>query len=421
MSINMFDGSKTLPTLFTSENEIPFTDDNGILSSWVKPRRPVRIAIVETGGTHDEVIASLIYAFGGHPDAELQLYLAKQRYGMDEIVSNFSLQSPIMSIGKPAAFNGSVYTQAPDVLLSTTCEFDLISRHMQEPLAYLLSNTTTHLFCLIHHADRWVEGKHVDMLQKWVDRGRIDIIALSQHTADFLVKKTIPKWSSNAGSNVIAQPVLARTLPPVFPMNLADLDSTDDGNLRLAMQGNYEPGRRDYKGIFRDLSEMVYKAAGGASATADSKYNITLHLVGHGEEQEVPKDIEANVVFNSDLSYLDFYNLMSRAFSILPAFGSETYYYCKASSSIPAALIAGVPLVANEKLLAAYSYFPREAAWVAEGDERELAVVQRVINQHDEYLKKKAAAKAACRRLMEENRANVKKWIEAAMNKALIT
>ncbi|KAI5456489.1 hypothetical protein BGZ63DRAFT_367160 [Mariannaea sp. PMI_226] len=397
-------------------NHISSTDDNGILSSWIKPNRPVRIAIVETAGVHDEVTAALVHAFGGYPDAELQLYFAKQRYGMDTIISNFSLPSPIVSISSPPSLNETVHNQEPHVLVSTTCELDLPSRHMQGPLEYLLSKTTTHLFCVVHHADLWAEGKHVDMVRKWVAQDRVDFITLSQHTADFLVTKTIPKWNSKDGAGNGVKPVLARILPPVFPVNMAELENETAGGLMLAMQGNYESGRRDYEGIFQDLVEIISEAR-GVSDTTESKNKVELHLVGHGQRPKVPEEVEANVIFDSSLSYPDFYTLISHAFSVLPAFSTDTYYDRKASSSIPAALIAGAPLVANEKLLAAYSYYPREAAWVGKDDERELNVVERVINERDEYLKKKAAAKAACTQLIEENRVNVRKWIEAAKSK----
>ncbi|KAI5456657.1 hypothetical protein BGZ63DRAFT_323453, partial [Mariannaea sp. PMI_226] len=375
---------------------------------------PVRISIIESVGTHDEVTAALVHSFGGYPDAELRLYLRNQRFGIDAIISNLDLTSPIISINHSDVFYTDAHSQPPpEILVLTTCVLDIRHSSMVEALDYLLSSTTTHLFCIIHHADHWEAGDYVDTARKWVDQGRLDFITLSQHTNDFFTTRTAPKWNSDFSIYGVTKPgVVVRTFPPVFPVDIAESDAVISGEISLAMQGNYESQRRDYDGIFRGLGQIMAKAASSIPTSNDSESTVILHLVGHGNLPQVPSEIEANVIFDHDLSYPDFYKLLSHAFAILPAFASDGYYDRKASSSVPAALIAGSPLVANEKLLAAYSYYPREAAWVAKEDEKELDVVERVINEHEEYLKKRSAVRAACRQLAAENRINVANWIK---------
>lgn len=55
---------------------------------------------------------------------------------------------------------------------------------------------------------------------------------------------------------------------------------------------------------------------------------------------------------------------MQDAVAVLPAFASNVYYTSKASSSVATAITCGTPLLADEELLAAYSYLPQEAAFL---------------------------------------------------------
>lgn len=394
----------------TSPWRSPFTTDDGLLSfigyggGGKASKEPTRIAILESAGVHDEVSAALVHAFGGQANSELSLYLAKQRYHSDKIINNFTLEAPIVGINNSLLFEEHVNTlPAPHVLVSTTCELDLIRDDIKRPLDKLLHNSTTHLFCLVHHADRWKDGKHVDVVRSW-PADRIDFIGLSQHTVDFFKSKTLSEWHLN-------ETVTMRTFPPVFPVALPEPDPS--AGLSLAMQGDYSSGRRDYKGIFEHLGEVIHKVKEANFAT-DEK-TVSLHLIGHGNPPEVPENVRDHVVFDQSLSYPDFYALLSKAFSILPAFASDTYFDRKASSTVPASLIAGAPLVASEELLKAYSYLPREVTWVAEPGETEMATIRRVIVDRDAYIQKRQAVRDACVRLAEENRGHVKEWIAEAL------
>lgn len=385
---------------------IPFTTDDGILSFMGYEREPVRISILESVGVHDEVAAALVHAFGGQENSELSLYFLRQRYGMEDIMSNFSLVAPVTVLNSSTSFGASMQElPPPDILVSTTCELDL-ERHGIQAIRGLLANATTHLFCVMHHADHWVEGKHVREIKPWVEEERVDFIALSQHTGDFLLNNTVPQWNSNAT-------ITARTFPPVFPVKHPEPNPA--GELSLAMQGDYSSGRRDYKGIFNHLGTVIRKVN---ESTAQDNKNVSLHVIGHGKPPEVPEAVRSNVVFDHDLSYPDFYAILSRAYAMVPAFASDTYLDRKASSTVPASLIAGAPMVASEEILAAYSYLPRDAVWISQPGEDEMDVIERVIEQKDEFLRKRERTRAACNDLMEENRGHVKEWIDVALEKA---
>ena len=116
------------------------------------------------------------------------------------------------------------------------------------------------------------------------------------------------------------------------------------------MQGDYAPERRDYKRIFGSLGNVVKKINGTVDLTNGQPADkVKLHLIGHGPHVQVPENIRNNVAFDEDLSYPDFYRLLSKSYAVIPAFASDTYLDRKASSTVPASLIAGVPLVARRK------------------------------------------------------------------------
>ncbi|KAF7558558.1 hypothetical protein G7046_g5596 [Stylonectria norvegica] len=401
------DGWTTMPQTKGWSN--PFTTDTGLLSFMGSPQEPLRIAIMESIGTHDEVTAALVHAFGGQKNAELSLFLERPRYHMGDIIGNFTLESPIVSLNNSHGLRRAVREdKPPHIFVSTTCELDLEVDRVVTPLRTLLANATTHLFCVMHHADRWDRGPNVNFVREWVDQDRVDFIGLSHHTLDFLVNKTIPQWKSNAT-------ITTRMLPPVFPVDVPEFDSKAEGGLSLAMQGDYSSGRRDYKRIFGHLDGVLRKMNG--TTGGEGTEEVSLHLIGHGDRPTVPEDIMDHVVFDQSLSYPDFYALLSRAFALLPAFADDTYFDRKASSTVPAALIAGAPLVASEKLFAAYDYLPRDAAWASNPDEGEMATIERVIGDRAEYIRKRDLMKSTCKELAKENRVNVKEWIAEALAK----
>ncbi|KAM5354041.1 hypothetical protein ACJ41O_000691 [Fusarium nematophilum] len=392
---------------------IPFTTDDGVLSSWRgggsssgnNSNEPLRIALLESTGTHDEVAAALVHAFGGQENTQLDLYFAHQRFHMKEIMGNFSLAANVTT----HSFNdfpSAMRKQAPHVLVSTTCEFDVIRPKAQAPMVELLRNASTHLFCTIHHADRWGQSNFVHMARSWAEQGRLDFIGLSQHTIDYLLNKTVPQWFSIAN-------LTARVLPPVFPVDVPEFDVKK--GISLAMQGDYSSGRRDYNGIFNHLGSVIRKA--NESTVDHTPERVALHVIGHGKTPQVPEHVKDNIYFDQGLSYPDFYALLSKSFSIIPAFASDTYYDRKASSTVPASLIAGAPLVASEELLQSYTYLPRDATWVARPGEGEMDVIERVVSDRAGFLKRRQRVQETTNNLMEENRANVKAWISEALAK----
>jgi hypothetical protein len=367
------------------------------------------ISLVETGGSHDEVTSALVYAFASQKDSALTIFSPRLRYGIEKIMDEFHMPT---STNSTDDFKRAVRESAPpEILISTTCELDSVN--LAKSFEILLAGKKTYLFCVIHHADRWMDSQNANSVRPWVEQGLVDFVTLSEHTARFFRTEAIDKWDFKADVEV-------HVLPPVFPVNLpAPLATSDPENkFSLAMQGDYDASRRDYTGIFQDLGDIIGDFGNGREEGEKiAPPEVALHLIGHGNRPPVPDSVKQQTVFDENLSYIDFYTLLSRSFALLPAFASREYFDRKASSTVPASMIGGVPLVASEELLKAYSYLPREAAWISKPDEGEMDVIKRVRNMADERAKKRDIIKVACQRVVKENIEHATGWIKNALKR----
>jgi hypothetical protein len=366
----------------------------------------VRIAVTESGGSHDEVTAAFVHAFGKQPGAEISTYLLLQRYGIADIIKNFNLSSPIAANKSSGAFGASVKDfPHPHILVAATCEIEIVK--LSAAYETLLAGGKTFLFCVIHHADHWVEGELVDKIRPWVEKEMVQFVGLSAHTAQYLRTQCVAKWGSNAT-------VLVDYLPPVFPVDMEENARIEaKAPLTFALQGDYDPSRRNYTSTFERLSNVVALAKKRLVSQ-----NVTLRLIGHGSKPYVPETLRSHISFDQNLEYTSYYTLLSRTFTLLPSFASKDYYDRKASSTVPAALIAGAPLVANFELLDAYTYVPTSAVWKQEEDESEMDVVQRVVQLSDtEHDGKKKIVRETCQAVVKRNVELVAEWMTVGLAK----
>ena len=394
-------------------------------SSTLSPedRPPVRIDILETAGAHDEVIAALVYAFGSYPNANLSLFQANSRFGMSEVMSRFHLPQKVPKARHPNEWGGLL---VPDILVSTTCTLDFIN--LKERWGQLDRIGKTHMFCVVHHGDWWDRRPIEQTLTPWIKKGKFNFITLSPHTAAYLRDKGLNGW--NAGMKKKLQNGI-KILPPVFPVELPPLPGVNASakeeaakgtsagktkmiaqeELAFALQGNYESTRRNFDSVFADIANLssislsppathettqqekkkpqrrssnaVKMDSKGRPAMNEQKFrwddedatithnaqkNITLHLLGSGKAPPIPSQLTDHVILNPSLSYPDFYSLLSTAVAIIPAFASPHYLDRKASSSIPAALIAGTPLIASRELMDAYGYLDEDSVYLMKED-----------------------------------------------------
>lgn len=364
--------------------------------------KPLNIAIVETTGYHDEVVAAFVHSFGSQKNSNLSLFQENQRYGIEKIMQEFKLPNPVPASQPPTMLLDENATKL-DILVLTTCEYDRIKLASQ--LETLFKEGKTHLFCVVHHADHWANEDHEKFMAPWIEKGLADFITLSQHTATFLQETAMIAWKTKP-------PI--RPFAPVFPVNLPKLPEAadaDKGELGFGLQGLYESSRRNYEAIFSHLQNFIDSRSSESEGTINT--NVTLHLLGQGTHPTVPSGLTSHVSFDESLDYDEYYSILSRAFALLPAFANDQYLDRKASSTVPAGLIGGTPLVATQEILAAYSYLPEDVVYLQNNDETEFDVIGRVLKDAGKHrIKKMQTVRTKCAELVKSNSRLVEKWIK---------
>ncbi|KAK9460111.1 uncharacterized protein V1516DRAFT_626977, partial [Lipomyces oligophaga] len=377
---------------------------------------PLRLLMTENGGAHEEVLASLIYAFAQLPNSYMYQYLLRPRFNIEAIVEGFGLNNVARHrLSKELVADASDFV-IPDILIAATCENDIAN--LRKRMQPMLGNGT-HLFCTIHHTDRWNstgDGKfNYNAIKEWVRAQQVTFLFLSPHTRDTMIRDILPTWDEE--DRFVAEQF--QVFVPVFPLpgripsapeNVISRTVKSEGELSFSMQGNYESDRRDYEGVFKELEEY-HRIQAARASDSDLRPAVKLHLIGSGRTPEVPADIEQMVVFDTRLQFPEYYELLSYSSALLPAFATEGYYYTKASSTVPASLIAGAPLICQRRLMDTYAYLTEDVVWVQEEGETEFDVVSRITNLPLEAIsERKERAYRRNMDLVQENVRSVQAW-----------
>lgn len=379
------------------------------------PRKELRVAVVESGGKNEGVTAAMVYAFGRQPLSPISLYLLDQRFRMGEIISEFNFSTPIAanksSLDFAEAVNGPEF---PQLLISSSCELDLVRLH--DPFRTLLKAGKSYLYCVVHDADAWKEGELVDKVRPWVQQQMIDFVTPSSHTAHHLRTQAIANWEFNAT-------VTVQWLPPVFPVNIPEQPKEKtiqaSNNFPFALYTDADPGQNNYTDIFASLAPVLEQAK-NVTNDVDTQHarSVQLHLLGRHTAPKIPSSLKRNVIYNPTQSYKEYYTQLSETFAFLPYLPLPTYLTSRASNAIPAALIAGAPLVANVELLAAYSYMPQDAVWMSTIGEGEMDTARRVVQwSAPEHWRKRQVVKKRCERIIQRNEELVAGWVDQAQRR----
>lgn len=118
----------------------------------------------------------------------------------------------------------------------------------------------------------------------------------------------------------------------------------DLNNLRLVMQGNVRKDRKDYGGLMNYMGD-------NNSSTA-----WCLDVLGQGARKlKVPPTVKSRVDLHDAVEYDEFYKTIMNADVLVCEFADNMHYdTVRASSSIPAAVMAGTPVLMPSKYLKAY-------------------------------------------------------------------
>ena len=379
-------------------------------------------------GWHDEVYAAYVHAFLSQPadDVELALFFKEPRWGMPDLLKTFD--------NLPQSLPEHVYYDIhaldlfePDIIVSVSCEYDL--RELAERLDVLFERKRTYLFCTAHYADLW-DGHHEwiePSLTKWIEEGRVSVLTLSPHVREGFFKPGwgMSPWESLKGhkdgeSNETSAPIPwppVEVFVPVFPPSNNDSmgerqDEDEDEGVSFAIQGGVTDNR-DYSRVMNYLADLQQR-----STTNNSISDVFLHIIGSGGweasvQDSVPDSVQNQIFFDSNLDYLDYYAYLGAKTALLPAFSKDVYLETISSSSIPASLIGGVPVVATPALLTPHSHLPEGDVYVQEDGETELEAIQRVVQMSDEERRAKTKTVRTMRdRMVKSNAKMVGGWIE---------
>ena len=397
-------------------------------------RRELNVAIVETNGVHEEVMAALIHSFGSQPDVNLHLYKEAPRFGIEQLVSDFNLPQPNDNLtwNPIPPFSNHSLTYHPDIVVLVTCYSD--PQKLESILSTLLKTRRTYVFCLLHETERW-DGPNADLdaiIKPWAQASLISFVCLSPAVAQTLSLKGFQSWN-RTGPDKIDRSIL--TYAPIFPVNLPPIFSPQDAkqemNTSIAIQGIFEYDRRDYDTVFANFAFFeskrlvaAQKARGpsihknesvtiGMIHAAPPLSPVQLNLIGHGPHPDlIPESIEDYVHYHENLSYQDFYALLSQQTALLPAFEGDIYRWMKASSSVPAAMVAGVPIIADARVLKAYSYLGAEGLYMQREGENEFDVLERVMSEPQAWrLEKRRRVREWGREIWRANVREVREWV----------
>lgn len=382
----------------------------------------IQVALINAHHANDEVHTALYDALSQSRNLNITRYQKTSSFGMDDVVSQ--LAHPPHTQWQPMSefTRLTAHGPAPDIVVSTTCGNDFEQgpnevSALKLDYARLLEHHNTHLICVVHQSNHLVDGFGFEVkstLKPWILYGRLDIVTLSPHVGKYFTDTVYPLfWDDMRGKS----PVM-RDFVPVFPAHTTG--RTQDNTLNLAIQGSFDHGH-NYTSIFARFAEV--KAEWEAIGQHEDAARVQLHIIGSGAHPKVPTSIANQVVFHENLDYSEYYDLLSTMDAILPAFAQENwagndYYMNIASSTIPASIIAGVPLVADFSLMDAYSYLGLDMVWYREDNEHELDAGFRMLQagaQKKRALRENVAKKRA--ELLQENYANVRQWTEEAFDK----
>ena len=387
-----------------------------------KKKRRLKVAIAESMGWHDEVYAAYVHAFLSQrpEDVELGLFFKEPRWGMPNLLKTFD--NLPLSLPEYVYYDiNALNLIEPDIIVSVSCEYDL--RELVKRLDFLFERKKTYLFCTAHYANLWDEHHEwiEPALTKWIEAGLVTVVTLSPHVQDGFHKPDwgLSSWRSlkgnrDEGGNDTSTPIPlppVEVFVPVFPPSNVSASRQEDENegVSFAIQGGVTDNR-DYSRVMNYLADL--------QRSSNSISDVSLHIIGSGGwedfvHESVPNSVQNQIFFDSNLDYLDYYSYLAAKSALIPAFSKDDYLETISSSSIPASLIGGIPLVATRAMLKSYSYLREEDVYVQEDGETELDAIRRVVQLSDEERRAKTKTVHVMReRMVKRNVKMVGGWIE---------
>ncbi|KAE9383833.1 hypothetical protein BT96DRAFT_929574 [Gymnopus androsaceus JB14] len=275
------------------------------------------------------------------------------RHGFATILSSILHEPPTIVPPNGPALTDALAADSIENLVLTTCTNSL-KKFQKEIYA-----STAHVVCLIHHSNVNVYHELKPLMEPLAAQGRLSLLAIQADVYDWIEKMGSPIWEN----------VPLETMIPVFDYpGLAERPEPGVFPSRAIVQGNIEHGRRNYDKLLADLKDAFIRspATWGWKGVEGSPFQpildaspFTLHLVGQVNPEHhvlIPTELKDVVHIHEGLPYPEFYQFISQADIMVPAFMQRGSYEDTTSSSIAAAAITRIPVLASARHLGAYTY-----------------------------------------------------------------
>ena len=244
---------------------------------------------------------------------------------------------------------------------------------------------------LISHRVNETMHEQLGKIESYIPRNRLTLVFLSEHTEltmrDMLANWSIPYARVNADN--MAEMTLEKDMDnyqlshffPILPFHQIGAWSNGDimsdtynkiwgavgprvdtktfqhGQV-FSIQGNFggrHAHRKDIKGTVECLRDLELgsedQGMSGSMVTGPVHLDLIGHVIGHVETGELR---HGKIRFLRDLTSSNYYKAIANTHFLIAAVAEPDYYCCRATSSVPAALITGTPLVARKDFLAYY-------------------------------------------------------------------
>jgi hypothetical protein len=382
-------GSLSIPSLSQSQhvNELSQVDPDG------NPKK--RAAIVNALGTHDEVVVTALYTLYQMPEYDVELFFSVPRYGIQSIIDQF-YHKPVLS---PYSFGAHYGTTPPDMVILTSCDTMDFYTFSGTIMSMVDRNPDLKFLCVTHNPH--VVQEFQQAMLPFVQKGVMTMVGLSPHVADYMKNVRIPELGEYDPAYLN---VPTFTFVPTFEYQATDKCATNgtqeenkDCLSRFVVQGLFEPGRRDYNSLFESLK---IKLEQNETAWKD----FQLQLLGQGSPFQLEPPLSDHISTFNNIPYLEYYDKIHHSMALLPAFASDSYYEYKASSSVGASLLTGVPMIADQKLLNSYTHLTRDGVYFQEDGENVIDTVERLRSMPiSEVIEKRANASAMNQNIIQDN------------------
>ncbi|KAG2449388.1 hypothetical protein HYH02_005538 [Chlamydomonas schloesseri] len=185
----------------------------------------------------------------------------------------------------------------------------------------------------------------------------------------------------------------------------------------FACQGRQDSRRRSYDTLWRELEAAVAAATSSAGAAASAngggagqaaaaappppppRLKVLGRSVGPQSGAGVPKAVRPLVSRITNAPYALFYRHIACSTGLLPLFADDSYLSTKFSSTVLASLTTGTPILADERMLRAYSFLQpaQQHVWLRAPGEGLVAAMQRLAAEPPAEAEARRAGLAALR------------------------